>query len=254
MEAFLTPPRGRELSREQVFLDRAETTRVRLGPTTFARGGGDEINIYQWGDGPTVLFIHGWGSRAGHLEALITRATAGGMKAVAFDAPGHGRSGGTITSAPAFAVAIETVVRQHGPFGRVVAHSVGAVALSLTLGKMLEVRRVSLLGSCCWVAPSLLAFAQAQGASQELIDVVLQAARDVFRPEEESAEEAVRAFGGIAALLIHDPQDVEMPYENSVALAKAWPGAVLEPVAGVGHRQILRAKSVVSRAIDYVSV
>src|SRR5439155_14413206 len=43
------------------------------------------------------------------------------------------------------------------------------------------------------------------------------------------------------ALIFHDPEDDDVPYGDSEALAAAWPGARLQPTPGLGHRRILRA-------------
>ena len=81
---------------------------------------------------------------------------------------------------------------------------------------------------------------------------MLDAARMEFSPEEASAEISARRLEGIPALLMHDPQDAEMPYAHSVALAAAWRGAALENARGVGHRRILRARDIVECVTRYV--
>lgn len=253
LEAFLTPPRLRELSREESFIAQSRTSTVRLKGSGFARGGGDEIKIYRWEEGPAVLFVHGWGSRAAHFEAMILGLREKGVASVAFDAPGHGRSEGTLSSAPAFAAAMEAAAEEHGPFQAVVAHSLGAVATSLALSKALPTQKVALLGSCCWVEPVAIAFARSQGASDVLIEEMLKLAHQEFRSEEISAELSAPALGGVSALLMHDPDDSEMPYRHSVALAAAWPGAILVDTRGVGHRRILRARDIVARTIQHLA-
>ena len=42
------------------------------------------------------------------------------------------------------------------------------------------------------------------------------------------------------ALILHDPQDKEVPFTESLALHEAWPLSQLIFVEGVGHRRILR--------------
>ena len=254
LEAFLTPPKTRELSREQDLLARAHTTSFRPNETGFARGGGDEVQVYSWGQGPAILLVHGWGSRASHFEALIAALEAGGRQVIAFDAPAHGRSGGTFSGAPAFAAALRVIAAQSGPFEAVVAHSLGTVATSLVLGKEVNAQRAVMLGSCCWVEPLAVKFVRDLGASDEEIQEMLELARAEFRPEEVSAELSVPSFGGIPVLMMHDPADAEMPFAHSAALAAAWPGAVLEPVLGVGHRRILRARDVVHRAVQFLQI
>ena len=111
---------------------------MRLEGNGFARGGGDEIWINRWGQGPPVLLVHGWGSRAAHFEALIVALEERGFQAVGFDAPNHGRSGGTLCSAPAVAAAIRAAAAQEGSFKAVVARSLGVVATALELDRSLE--------------------------------------------------------------------------------------------------------------------
>ena len=81
---------------------------------------------------------------------------------------------------------------------------------------------------------------------------MLSFAHAEFRPEEASAEVSAPALGHIPSLLIHDPNDPEMPYQHSIALAAAWPGAALVNVFGVGHRRILRARDVAARTMQHI--
>ena len=104
--AFLTPPKWPELAREADLRATAVSTPLRLGESGFARGGGDEIAVYAWGNGPTILCVHGWGGRATNFAAFIGPMVAAGFRVVAFDAPGHGQSSGTLSSGPAIAASI----------------------------------------------------------------------------------------------------------------------------------------------------
>jgi pimeloyl-ACP methyl ester carboxylesterase len=53
-------------------------------------------------------------------------------------------------------------------------------------------------------------------------------------------------------LLLHDPEDREVPFADGLALAEAWPGARLEPLVGAGHTRALRHPDVISRAVGFV--
>lgn len=250
LDAFLTPPRMRELSRESDFLARAVSRRVRLGPNGYARGGGEEIEIYSWGEGPTALFVHGWGGRAAHFEGCITRLVEAGWRAVAFDAPSHGRSTGTLSSAPAFAAAIQAVAEREGPFRVIAAHSLGALAASMALRRGMTAERVALLAACCWVVPLVVQFARQTGLDERTSQELLARATGEFRPEEASAEANAPFPAATSALLLHDPADNEMPYAHSEAIAASWPKATLAPAPGVGHRRILRSREIVGRVCD----
>ena len=83
LEEFCTPPETVESETEVRALEGSLEGAVPFEGRTLA--------TYTWGEGPAVLLAHGWGSRASHM-ALIARGLArNGFRAVAFDAPAHGR-------------------------------------------------------------------------------------------------------------------------------------------------------------------
>ncbi|HET7238277.1 MAG TPA: alpha/beta fold hydrolase [Terrimicrobiaceae bacterium] len=252
LEAFLTPPKVPEFTREGELRAAAISMRLRLGEAGFARGGGDEVAVYKWGAGPPVLLVHGWGGRATNFAALIGPLIEAGLGVVGFDAPAHGQSSGTLSSGPAFAAAIELVEAYEGPFHAIVAHSLGALASTCAQGRGVKVGKVVYLGACCRVEPLLVEFITRfelrDGVEQELFRV----SADEFGPEEISADKVAPRLADTAAILMHDPEDGEMPYDHSVALAAAWPHAQLVPTPGVGHRRILRARDIVRRTLDHV--
>ncbi len=251
-EAFLTPPRSPEFSRETRILAGAATSRVRLGPNGFARGGDAEIQMYSWGEGPAVLFVHGWGGNAGNHYAGIEAVLQAGARAVAFDAPGHGRSEGTLSCAPAFAWAIEGVAGHVGELRGIVAHSLGAAATCIAMRRGVRAPRAVLLAGACWVAPVLKQYTDRHGFSEELAEDVQRVAREVFGPDESSAAANAAHLHDSRGLLMHDPEDREMPYNHSEAIAEAWPGAKLVEVSKVGHFSILRSRNVVTGLCDHI--
>ncbi len=251
-EAFLTPPKSPEFSRETRILSQAALSRVRLGPNGFARGGDAEIQVYSWGEGPTVLFVHGWGGNAGNHYAGIEAVMQAGGRAVAFDAPGHGRSEGTLSCAPAFAWAIAGVAGHVGELRGIVAHSLGAAATCIALRRGVQAPRAVLLAGACWVEPVLKQFTDKHGFSEELAADVQGVAREVFGPDESSAAANALHLHGTRGLLMHDPEDRDMPYSHSVAIAGAWPGAELVEIPKVGHFSILRSRTVVASLCEHV--
>jgi len=46
-----------------------------------------------WGDGPPVVFVHGWALDSRFWHAAMLRMTARGYRGIAYDSRGHGRSG-----------------------------------------------------------------------------------------------------------------------------------------------------------------
>ena len=55
------------------------------------------------------------------------------------------------------------------------------------------------------------------------------------------------------ALIFHDPDDTEVPYQDAEAVAAAWRTASLVEASGLGHHRILRYPAVVNRTVRFVS-
>jgi hypothetical protein len=69
-----------------------------------------------------------------------------------------------------------------------------------------------------------------------------------------------RAFGAHAlakgftakGLVVHDTNDLEVPVSHGRVIAAAWPGGELLETEGLGHRKVLHAPEVVSRATSFL--
>ena len=53
-------------------------------------------------------------------------------------------------------------------------------------------------------------------------------------------------------LVVHDRGDVHTPHAGAVAIAEAWPNAMLVSTEDLGHHRILRAPDVVAEAVDFL--
>ena len=120
---FCTPPRHQARPGEEAFLA--------SGRRSSARWEGGELAVWEWGHGPSVLLVHGWGSRAARMSALAAALSARGFRVVAYDGPGHGRSAGRFASLPEFARALGAVGAAMGrPLHGLVGHSLGGAAVA----------------------------------------------------------------------------------------------------------------------------
>jgi len=54
-------------------------------------------------------------------------------------------------------------------------------------------------------------------------------------------------------LVLHDLEDPEVPFRHGEAIARAWPGARLEPLAGMGHRRMLRDAGVIKTVTAFIA-
>lgn len=241
---FCTPFRHAEPPRETQILMWAERFSIPFQDVHLA--------AYAWGQGPTVLLVHGWSGRGSQLGAFVEPLVAAGHRVVAFDLPAHGRTPGRRTNALVATGAILRVGETIGPLRGVIAHSFGALCTTLALRDGLDAGRVA------YVAPASGANQAVRGFSRQL---------GLSWPAEWGLRgEMERRFGptiwpqfsarvcaprlNVPALILHDLDDVEVPYREGQLLAHSWPGARLVTTAGLGHRRILRDARVIEEAVE----
>lgn len=215
---------------------------------------GQTIRGYRWGsDGPLVVLAHGWWSHAGRFATMGEALLARGMRLVAFDAPGHGRSTGWRASMPEFAATLEAVLAHTGPARAVVGHSLGGAALVYALTRGLPAER----------AVTIAAPTDLQAWFDHFRDLVALDDR-VFARMRANLERRLRyswddlrlpRFAHTLAhpaLIVHDRDDPDVPFADGEALAAAWSNAQFLATSGLGHRAVLRDEAVIRRVVEAV--
>lgn len=235
-----------EPAREALLLSRADKIELEYA--------GQPLAAYSWGEGPAVLLVHGWNGRAGQMGPIAKALVAQGYRAVAFDAPAHGRTPGKSTNIFRIAEAMRIVADAAGPLHGVVAHSIGVAATIAALGDGL--RSESVIG----IAPpsgvdSLLEKYQKLFALPNGVVSRLQARLDEhlganFR-ERLSASTVTRS-NPVPALIIHDREDPYVPWQEGRSIADGWRGARLQLTDGLGHTRILRNRDVIADILDFI--
>jgi pimeloyl-ACP methyl ester carboxylesterase len=216
---------------------------------------GHDLAVWDWGDGPTVLLVHGWNGNAAQLSGFVAPLLRAGCYVAAPDLPAHGISGGTHTNVRALADAILHLGRRVGPIHAVIAHSFGATATVLALAQGLAARRAVLIAPPVDLPRYPSGFGAALGLSRRSAEAM--AARLDALLGGRDAYDILRAAGAVArttrAAVLHDPDDREVPFAEGRALAAAWPGAQFMPIPRAGHSRALRDPEVIARAVSLVT-
>lgn len=198
---------------------------------------GLSLAAWSWGSGVPVLLLHGWESRASHMASFVPELLRSGLRPIALDAPGHGESGGDTTNVVDYGQAVVAVAAHFGPIGGVIAHSVGSAA---ALHAYAQGVRVHASVQIC--GPTSLRRVLRRGGKAAGLDIAEVARLEVLMAEQTGlpleAMELTSLRSGMThpALILHDPDDRELPVSESHSLAVAWPGSTLSLVAGLGHR------------------
>lgn len=245
---FLTPTRPR---RKGPRLEDPAAGRYALT----VREGELRVAAWSWGSGPAVLLAHGWGGTAADMAPLAEELERAGCRAVLFDFPAHGRSLGKRTNMVEWLRVMRAVAAAVGPLHAVVGHSFGAATVAIALAEHeMDVRGAVLLAPV--IGPTLfvdrftgmigLPPARAEGMMRHI-------ARTIGR--EPATLDARRAAAGlrVPALIVHDPEDREVPWAHGAEIANAWLGSRLMQADGLGHRRLLRDPLILGAATEFIT-
>jgi pimeloyl-ACP methyl ester carboxylesterase len=255
----LAPGLGARLA-ERIFLSpkryaipQAEAAFLATGHRSEIDSYGRRISVWTWGDGPTVILLHGWEGRAGQMIPFVQPLLDAGFSVIAYDAPAHGGSEGRVTSMVDFTRTLRAVAEWAGPVHAVIGHSLGGSAATLALLQGLRARRVVLLGSP----------ANPGNYSRQFVDL-LGVPPKVFALMRRRVEQRYKAFWedldllrrvpslSVPALLFHDRNDSDVPWRDALTLSNAWPGAELVTTERLGHRRILRDPAVIQKTVEFL--
>lgn len=217
------------------------------------------VTVYEWGEGPVVLLVHGWSGRGAQLGGIASALAESGYCAVAIDFPGHGKTPGSQTNGFAMAGVIRCIAQHYGAVHGIVTHSFGAVPSLYLLRKELDVARV-----VCICPPDTMEFLFGMfvrylgipATVEQRVKSLLE--RDFGHSiwqEISPVANVVRLRNVVttAALIVHDADDREVGIEHGQALADAWPGARLHRTTGLGHRRILRHKETIGVIAGFIA-
>lgn len=215
---------------------------------------GLQLAAWAWGAGPAVWLLHGWQSRASHMAAFVQPLVEAGCRVVALDAPAHGASEGEVSDAVDQGRALLSAAEVLGAPAATIGHSVGSASALYAFSHGLKVQASIHLAGPSSMVRVLRRAAAAAGLDEAKIEEVLRRmANQVGASLEVMDLEQLAAGLCHRSLILHDPDDPEMPFAESVALAQAWPGSALMPVPGVGHRRILREPGVVEASLAFLA-
>lgn len=187
-----------------------------------------------------------------YIAALLKK----GYEVIAFDAPGHGLSGGKRLFIPEYVEMLSAVEQSYGPFQSWLAHSLGGLALALSLEDMVSDGRSRLV----LVAP-LPGIAQAFGAWSAELELPGPVVREVEEYSKEISGHPLewyslrRVIGSLRAdiLYVQDEGDAVVPVEEARLIeGDRLPNIRFLFTTGLGHKKVYKDRDVLDRIVDFL--
>jgi alpha-beta hydrolase superfamily lysophospholipase len=206
------------------------------------------------GAGPAVLLVHGWGGQAAQLTSFVAPLVDRGFGVLAFDGPGHGRSGRGMSSAPQLARAVRAVADLASPLHGVVAHSLGAAATAVAMEQGLSVRRVAFVAPMLDPVGRLGELNRVLGVPDHVADRVRERSERRIRVRwDDLRSHRLARDPGVPALVVRDRDDREVSARDGEAAAASWSDVRFVRTAGLGHNRVLRSSAVVEEIVRFVT-
>lgn len=243
---FCYPIRTPIKSHQKEFLDTAEKFSFQHKNT--------HIQGYRWGQGPKkILFIHGWKSHAFRWKNYIEALPMDEYSLYAFDAPGHGLSGGKYLSVPLYSEVIQEVIDKIGAVAVVVSHSIGSFSTMHALHHhpSLPIGNLVIMGAPGEAIDFIHFYRHSLNLSERAVSVTLaHFEKAIGKPIEYFSAARFAPELSLPGLIIHDKGDLEAPYAYAVQINKAWKNSRLLSTEGLTHN--LRSPEVVAAVTDYI--
>jgi pimeloyl-ACP methyl ester carboxylesterase len=208
----------------------------------------------------TVLVLHGWTGEAlvmsGFIEALLAR----GFRVIAPDLPAHGGSSGRQLTYPLAMQALSALLRGEPELAGIIGHSFGgAIGMAAMAGAIAAFPAIATERFVSISAPSTMEvygrhFAQTLGLTKRGHQAFEnQVQRIAGRSMESFSGRAFLAEARVPSLIIHAPDDKEIPFSDAEELASAGPQVSLLATRGHGHRRVLVAREVHAAAVEFIA-
>lgn len=244
---FTTPRRRHTSRRDQSVMDAATVLH-----STYTEG---QLVGYSWGEGPSILLIHGWEGSARNFTSLVMPLVNAGFRVIAFDAPAHGASDGRRSNGVEYATVLSALITEFGPMYGVIAHSIGAVATVFMMGTMKHrrIQRLTLIGAPCEMSDVMSRFADEINVTDRTLNRLHTLTHQKLGvPISAFSIKSIIPYITAPGLIIHDRQDRVIPYSDAETIAAHWTEGTLIPTQGLGHYKILRDADVISQLTAFM--
>lgn len=244
---WLTPPRFKTPASERKALESSHIENIRFDQ--------HDITTFSWGQsGPTVLLVHGWSGRGTQLGAFVEPLISAGFRVLSFDAPAHGKSSGKQTNLYEISDTLLALQKRYGKFDAVISHSFGNPCTALAIQHGLKTNALVSISPPATTLGLIDKFSQTLHIPQKTKDKLIERIENIFGThiwEELAMRNQVKQID-LPAMVIHDANDTDVPWEEGQAVAHSWNNAPFMITSGLGHRRILRDKKVIDAAIDFI--
>lgn len=237
---------------EIIVLNQAEQSSYCLGKDKV-------INYYRWGSSDeTILLVHGWEGRASQFYQYVLSLIQAGYSVVAFDAPGHGLSQGRDSDILEFHQIMTHLQDIFGQFSALIAHSFGAICATYSINNGINTDKIITISTPSHFKGLVYKFQAILGLTDKVTNELCKNIEARFNHLGTNIWQEFSTYvnarnATTKALIIHDKNDKEVPYEESVLIHDNWPLSKLILTEGLGHKRILKDSATIDEVVRFLA-
>ncbi len=209
-----------------------------------------------WGDGPTVIFAHGWSSKGLHYHKFVEPLLQRGYQVVIPDFPAHVASEGKTTNVLEFKAMLLYLMDKSTDLHGLVGHSLGGMAAILSLleyPKKLE--KLVIVNSAIWSDTIMQRYMDQIGGNNRIKKALHARLRKHFGQDFEYYSTANRILDIKQlpdVMVVVDNNDADVPLEEGRELTKRVDARLLI-THKLGHNRGLKDDNVVAEIVEFLT-
>jgi len=216
---------------------------------------GKKICCREWGQGPGILFVHGWNGRGVQFCHFFETLLDSGYRVVTYDGPAHGESQGKTTNYFEIADTVSAFfdqVEEHNIKG-IIAHSLGAAAVINHLAVRQADIETVLIAPAMQPGKILRHAFDHHGVPRKVYEELIAELEDRhgYSLLRDSPHLLARQITS-RVLIVHDKDDRTTPYADSRKIAENSNNIVLHTTTGLGHKRILSDPGIMDLVQAYI--
>lgn len=217
---------------------------------------GNKTYVWKWGEGPVILFAHGWSSKGLHYRGFIAPLVNAGYSVVIPDFPGHVQSEGKSSNVLQFRDTIHAISQNQGPIYGLVGHSLGAMACILSMVDYgIKPEKFVMFNSAIYADTIMNRFMEQVGGNTRIENSLRTLLKKQFNQDFSYYSTAVRVkeINELPeSMVIVDDNDVEVPMEEGKEMQKLL-NAELIITNDLGHNEALKNKEVIGSVVNFLT-
>jgi len=214
-----------------------------------------DIRCWKWGQGPGILFVHGWNGRGVNFAYFFKSIIDAGFSVITYDAPAHGESEGQVTNYFELSDTVRSFLRPSCGFNiqGIIAYSIGGSATVNCISKDNPSVDTVLIAPALKLKELLFNAFNYHGVPEVVYrnlvaDMERYYGYDVHQDNPDVLAKSISS----KMLIVHDKDDRTIPYADSKTLSDNTDNFYLHTTESLGHKQILKDNAVIDVITTYL--